>query len=236
MGVKLKRQKRRNLLVSILYRLIKIPLSSKTKLKLFLDLEWIFSRLCNDVSMTYYENSTHPWRRQSNSFLLNKLSLDFRVLDLGCAQGNFSKVIAGKAALTVGVDYKSDLILAAKAKYEGAKLKFVCSDAREFLMNSTEKFDVLVLSHIIEHLDEPEKLIDEFKSFFDYVYIEVPDFDASLLNHYRSDLGLELVYNDVDHVFEYDRHEIEKLITSCKLQVLDSEYMLGVQRYWCKVC
>ena len=46
MGVTFKRKKKKNLLLSLIYRLNKIPiLSKKKKFELLLNLEWIFERL-----------------------------------------------------------------------------------------------------------------------------------------------------------------------------------------------
>ena len=235
MGIKVKREKPRHLLVSILYRLLKLPLSDKAKFKLFLDLEWVLARLANELSMHFYKPNEHPWRRQDNEFILSFIKPEYKILDLGCAKGDLTHIIADKAALTVGVDRTNELVDIAKQKYENEKLRFVCMDAIDFLQKTEERFDVLILSHVLEHIDEPEDFLKRFKDFFNYIYIEVPDFDSNLLHHYRKDLDLQLNYNDADHVSEFDRYELFKIFKKCDLRVLRSDYIFGVQRYWCEV-
>lgn len=42
---------------------------------------------------------------------------------------------------------------------------------------SEESFQVLILSHILEHVEKPEVLLKFGRDNFDKIYIEVPDFN-----------------------------------------------------------
>lgn len=235
MGVKLKREKPRRLFQSVIYRFIKLPLSKKTKLKLFLDLEWMFNRLSNEISFNIYEHHKHPWKIQASAFILDFIEPEHNVLDLGCGNGEIAYLIAGKAKKVVGIDHNQVKLNGAQKNYSRENLSFLCMDVIEYLKNTDETFDVLILSHILEHIDEPEDFLEKFKGFFRYIYIEVPDFDATILNHYRQDFDLELIHTDNDHVREFDRYELQELFGQCRLKVLRSEYILGIQRFWCEV-
>lgn len=234
MGIKLQREKKRLLITSGFYRMIKLPLSSNQKLKLFLNLEWIFSRLAHEMSYKVYSPQTHPIRNSAKKFLLDCLDEQQSVLDLGCNEGDISNIIAEKARIVVGIDHDEQSIKAANGKYKRSNLTFVHADARTYLKTS-DKFDVLILSHILEHLDAPKDFLQSFKDYFEYIYIEVPDFDKDVANHYRKDLNMELIYSDNDHVSEFDRHELKEITDSCNLEILREEHIFGVQRYWCKV-
>ncbi|MCY7346385.1 MAG: class I SAM-dependent methyltransferase [Pyrinomonadaceae bacterium] len=234
MGIKLQREKKRLLITSIFYRMIKLPLSSNKKLKLFLNLEWIFSRLAHEMSFKIYSPQTHPIRNYAKKFLLDVLDEQQSVLDLGCGSGDVSNIIAEKARTVVGIDHNEESLKIASDKYKRSNLTFIHEDARTYLKTS-DKFDVLILSHILEHLDDPKDFLQTFKDYFEYVYIEVPDFDRDVANHYRKDLNMELIYSDNDHVSEFDRYELKDLINLCNLEILREEYIFGVQRYWCKV-
>ncbi len=54
MGIRIERKKPRHLLASVLYRLLRAPVSERTKFRLFLDLEWIFNRLSQEQSHKIY--------------------------------------------------------------------------------------------------------------------------------------------------------------------------------------
>ena len=92
---------------------------------------------------------------------------------------------------------------------------------------------VLVLSHVLEHLDEPEAFLTQFSARFGFVYIEVPDFEGSAHNLLREQFGLELSYADADHISEFGRAELENLAQAAGLRIVDVERIHGVQRLWC---
>tara|TARA_B110000971_G_C20036236_1_gene514395 strand:+ start:196 stop:906 length:711 start_codon:yes stop_codon:yes gene_type:complete len=235
MGVKLKRLKRRNLLLSIIYRLSNLVFSnSKNRLKLFTDLEWIFNRLSHEESFKYYSDENHPLRVFSINYILNKIKSKDIVIDIGCKYGEIANNLAVKAQKVIAIDYDSRAIEIAKRKFQKFNLEFVCEDAYEYLGKQNEHYDVLILSHLLEHLDEPEKFLNNFKQFFKRIYIELPDFDNSYLNHYRKDIKAELIYSDSDHIYEFDRAELTRLIEDCGLKITSSEYRFGVQRVWCE--
>ncbi|RYF96623.1 MAG: class I SAM-dependent methyltransferase, partial [Chitinophagaceae bacterium] len=209
MGVKLARKKPRILWASLFYRVHKLlPLSSKAKFKLYLNMAWWFERLSHEMSFRYYNAQNHPLRIHPRKFLQRHLNKDFTVLDLGCHSGDITVMAAEVSKKVVGIDYNAGAIEQAKATYKRDNLTFIAGEAFEFLSKNEEKFDVLILSHILEHLDNPQSFLDTFKGFFRYIYIELPDFDKSYHNHYRKDLNLQLVYTDDDHVSEFDRDEL----------------------------
>ncbi|MCS7005438.1 MAG: class I SAM-dependent methyltransferase [Cytophagales bacterium] len=236
MGVKISRKKKRVWLLSVIYRLQKLlPISKELKFKLFLNLEWIFDRLSHELSFSFYTPLEHPFRHYTQLFLLKNIDASYSVLDLGCKAGEITYLLASKAKEVVGIDYDKDAIQLAQSLYKKENLKFYAVEGYEFLKNNTISFDVLVLSHVLEHLDEPEEFLNRFKGFFKYIYIEVPDFEKNYLNLYRKKMNLSLLYTDEDHVSEFDREELRSLLKKCNLQVLEEEYRFGVQRLWCKV-
>lgn len=235
MGIKLPRKKSRIIWVAMLYRLQKIlPLSNKSKFKLFLNLEWIFERLSHETSFKNFTYENHPVRQFSKPFILSNISETSCVLDLGCATGEISNIIAEKAKKIVGIDYDKNAIEIAQKKWQRPNLTFYNREALEFLNNSPDKFDTLVLSHILEHLDNPKEFLAKFKSYFQYIYIELPDFEKNYFNYYRKALNLKLIYTDVDHVSEFDRDELKSMVNECGMEVIKEEYRFGLLKIWCR--
>jgi SAM-dependent methyltransferase len=233
MGIRLKREKQRTLIGSIVYRLGRLPISDKRKLKLFLNLEWIFDRLVHETSYSYYPPEKHPSREKGIGFITDFIEKDYSVLDLGCSRGEITRRIAEKAKHVVGVDISRESIDKANLNTKD-NLQYYCMDARQYLEESNGNFDVLILSHILEHLDEPKQFLAYYKEHFRFIYVEVPDFDRSIFNHFRKELELPLIYSDPDHVNEFDRQELRELIGECGLEIERAEYIFGVQRYWCR--
>lgn len=212
-----------------------LPFSQKRKLALFLDLEWLFWRFAQETSFAFFKDKEHPFRAKAIEYVLPLISKEMNVLDLGCGKGILTNAISQKANYTVGVDYSDENITYAKNTYTSDKMKFVKGDALDYLKESDEKFDVLILSHILEHLDEPKAFIEMFKDFFDYIYIELPDFERDYINEYRKILNSELIYSDADHITEFDRDDLLSMLKHNGVVPIRSEYRYGIQRHWCKV-
>ncbi len=230
MGLTLPRRKKRHWLLSIAYRVHRLmPLSGGRKLDLYLDLAWIATRLAHETSFGVFDEHNHPCRRIN--FLLDGIVRGERVLDLGCAQGVIANMLAQRGAEVVGVDHDAKQIEQAKARYPD--VQFVTGDARDYLRDA-DRFDVLVLSHILEHLDDPRQFMREIATHFERIYIEVPDFEASYLNEMRLARSRALNYQDNDHVSEFDRRELKQLLCDADVTVTAECYSHGVMRFWCE--
>jgi SAM-dependent methyltransferase len=236
MGIKVKRKKPRMFWASLMYRLHKIlPLSGRTKNKLYLNMAWMFDRLSSEMSYKKYAVENHPVRIFQKQFIQKHIEESYTVLDLGCSAGEITNMIAEKARKVIGIDYSKSDIERAKTNHQKSNLAFYHGEALEFLTNNKENFDVLILAHILEHLDNPREFMNAFKNYFRFIYIELPDFDKSFLNHYRKDLNMKLNYTDDDHVSEFDRDELENLLAECHIEIVESVYKFGIQQLWCKV-
>lgn len=237
MGLKLDRNKPRSLLLSFTYRLTRLKiLSVKQRLKLYSELEWIFNRLTHEESFRYYKNEEHPIRKGTMNFIVKYLDMKFNVIDIGTNEGDLSFLILPYVNTITGIDHNPELISRANQKYGHCpSLTFVQQDANSFLKNNNEEFDVLILSHILEHIDNPSSFIEEIKHYFKFIYIELPDIEYSNSNQYRVDTGSKLIYSDTDHVSEFDRKELTEILEKSNLEIIGCEYKHAVQRYWCKV-
>jgi len=236
MSIYFQRRKKKKILLSILYRLSNIPfISSKYKLRFFLNLEWIFNRLAHEYSFKVYPSLNHPIREYSADFLLKYVESDTTVLDLGCDMGENSFILSKKAKKVIAIDKNDIAIKLAREKYSNNNLEFLLIEAREYLKQTNIEFDVLVLSHILEHIDEPKEFVNMFKKYFKRIYIELPDFNSSYLNISRKRLEMDMVYSDDDHLVEYDRIDFKQLLEDCGLSIIEEQFIFGVQKYWCKV-
>lgn len=81
-----------------------------------------------------------------------------RLLDLGCGDGRHLAQLCAKFGHVTGVDYSSSLleIAAQRIATSGGKANLVEADVAEF--RSEEPFDVLLLSGIIQYLDDEQLL------------------------------------------------------------------------------
>ncbi len=124
------------------------------------------------------------------------------VLDVGCGDGRWARWLADRASRIVGIDRDPDAIAWARRNTHAANVEFRVGDARELIARPDEVFDIALLVHVLEHIDEPVKFLGELHAVARNVAIEVPDFESDLLNFVRLDLD-QPFSSDADHVREY---------------------------------
>ncbi len=234
MKLRFDRKKPRHLLLSVWYRLARLPFAStKGKVRFFLDLNWITWRLAMEQTENMVGFGEGSMRRKNLEFLLARVKPGDRVLDLGCKYGEISGLVAEKAGRVIAVDHDASALEKARAAHAAKNLEFIHADAFDVLQRESGPMDVVVLSHILEHLEEPGEMLTRLRAHVKHCYIELPDLDASYLNHYRHLAAAKLQYTDNDHIWEFDRDSLHEVIEGAGWRVLDSEYRYGVQKHWC---
>lgn len=86
-----------------------------------------------------------------------------KVLEMGCASGEMTKELATQFA-DLHVVEGSPLLIEEARNYVGhAKVQYHCSLFEEF--QPTQKFDDIILSHVIEHLEQPANVLRKASSW-----------------------------------------------------------------------
>jgi SAM-dependent methyltransferase len=86
------------------------------------------------------------------------------VLDAGCGEGNLSDLVAGVGCTVFGQDLSEPNVRAARARAasRNARAAFLQGDL-ELLPFADDSFDVVVSSHVIEHLPNPAAGLHELR-------------------------------------------------------------------------
>jgi 2-polyprenyl-3-methyl-5-hydroxy-6-metoxy-1,4-benzoquinol methylase len=108
------------------------------------------------------------------------------VLDLGCLEGFAGLTVANltpSVRRLVGVDLSKEGIDIANSRKNlvKANAEFIQGTIEEFLATTKEKFDMIMLFEVIEHVKDPKELldlIDGVKTKDGIVLISTPDFKA----------------------------------------------------------
>ena len=237
MGIEISRAKRVPSIVRLAYLLNRIPRhSNKSRLGLLLDLEWIFSHLCHEASFTAFSGSEHPLRIVTRDLLLRVFPARAQVLDLGCGSGDLLAILGEISADVVGVDHSAEQVDLARlhlAEKGLDNVRVFVTDGVKYLQGVGAPVDVVVLSHILEHLEDPSAILRDVAELCSFVYVEVPDFESQTSNEFRRLLGRPLIFSDLDHIWEFDRREITELLEGAGLMVLETDHRLGMLRLWC---
>ena len=88
-----------------------------------------------------------------------------KVLDVGCSQGTLARLLAASGKIVLGVDVSPDAISYAEGKnselddFSRGRLRFEVANFLEF--KSEERFDVVVMGEILEHLSCPAAFVEK---------------------------------------------------------------------------
>ena len=83
-----------------------------------------------------------------------------RVVDMACGEGYGSNVLAGTAASVVGVDANPEAHEHARLRYVRPQLRF----ERDLVESFAEPCDAVVFLQTIEHVQDPDAILEHFKS------------------------------------------------------------------------
>ena len=219
-----KRQKQYSVFTSLAYRgtaIGKKIFGRKTLLPLFLNSSRLFWRLAFELSGELYGDSFHAQVRVLSEDVLKKwIPKDGSVIDIGCGYGRWCRVAAKYAQRVVGVDYDQTVIEAARERTKAENVEYLVGDVSKELKG--QKFDLALLSHVIEHIEESDSLLREVKNIADKIIVEVPDFSSDSLNWVRLKHGFPF-YSDGDHVQEYTLETLQNQLERTGWKVLHHE-------------
>lgn len=108
-----------------------------------------------------------------------------KVLDIGCATGVFGKLLKDKYNCCVtGIEINKRICKIAENNID----KVICCNVETNFPEIKDKFDIIILADILEHLKNPENLLNNIKNLLNsngYIIISVPN-----VSHYSVVMNL----------------------------------------------
>ncbi|MCX6704290.1 MAG: class I SAM-dependent methyltransferase, partial [Candidatus Woesebacteria bacterium] len=120
---------------------------------------WYFESIRVDIFQRFW----HKRRFEEVSAVIEPVK--GKILDIGCNDGTFSKVIFDKSGANqlVGMDVVEKTIDWAKNHWgKTGKMKFIVADAHKLPFES-ETFDAVFALEVLEHVIDPAKVLNEIK-------------------------------------------------------------------------
>ena len=177
----------------------------------------------NDRSLTFGKGE-HPKHRLTayHDFFIERVKESNSVLDIGCGYGAVARSIA-KAhpnCLVLGVDIDAERLKQAINSKGYPNLRYVLADATTDL--PAEKWDVVVLSNVLEHIHDRVGFLRAIKEKVDpkKFLIRVPHFERDWQLAMRKELGI-YYFSDPDHKIEHTIEEFESEILKAGLSIVD---------------
>lgn len=110
-----------------------------------------------------------------------KPSVGKRVMEIGSAEGGVLKAFIETDCICMGVELSQARVDLAnefqKESIDEGKVSFVCKDIHDFDMSDEEKFDLIILKDVIEHIHDQEKFMKRVEDFLKpngYIFFGFP--------------------------------------------------------------
>ena len=110
----------------------------------------------------YLNNETDFWTVNKNKVFLKLLSHKNNVLEVGCGKGTFLRELAQRGVSCEGIDFSKEMIDGAKKFCQGYPVTLHYGDFTTY--NFVEKYDCVILSAIIEHIEDDEAFMKKVTS------------------------------------------------------------------------
>ena len=174
----------------------------------------------------------HPKHRimDYHRFFVDNIEDGTSVLDIGCGNGAVDYSVAQKAKKVIGIDINKNSILLASKKFSKENIEYIHGDALKY--NFNEKFDYIILSNVLEHIQNRIPFLNNVKNFGKYFLIRVPMINRSWLSLYKKEIGVEYRL-DQTHYIEYTYESFKKELEAADLKILSNSIQFG--EIWAKI-
>jgi len=138
-----------------------------------------------------------------------------KVLDIGCATGNFLRLLKSQGWQVLGIE--PHLEYARYAEDQGLDIFAGTLDETDF---ADEYFDTVTLFHILEHLDNPLDSLQKIKRWLvpgGLCFIEVPNLNISRLNMGKAFYQAQFQEN---HNYIFSRHALQGIIEKAGFKIV----------------
>jgi len=156
--------------------------------------------------------------------LINKFSGNKRLLDVGCGTGHFISYCQQCKWQVSGVEPNASARNMARQNSQ-------CTIYADITSIQGQKFDVITLWHVLEHLPDLDKTITSLKKLLEpkgIIIVAVPNYTA-----YEEKVFLEYwaAYDVPRHLYHFNKMAMDKLTTKHGLKI-EKEYPMWLDSYY----
>ena len=162
---------------------------------------------------------THEDDLRRKFLVQNFLKENYKILDFGCGNGGFLNLL--EKGNKFGVELNKEMIkILEKEKFS------VRNDINKF----EEKFDLICMFHVLEHLDRPIEILKNIRKRMkenSTLIVEVPHANDALIKRYTCEKFKQFTFWS-EHLILYTKETLEKIL---KLAGFENIKIRGEQRY-----
>ena len=174
----------------------------------------------NNIKNKLFETAKSKMRyaRSLSQFNFIKQTIDLKnkdICEIGAFDGLLLSLFKKNNNNVFGYELNDDARVYAKKKYD--------IDLKENFLESKSKYDIIILSHVIEHFREPKEILIKIKSMLKengFIYIEVPN--SPMPN--ECSYNMLMRYLNTEHIVNFNMDNLIKFAESVDLKIVRSEY------------
>lgn len=174
----------------------------------------------NNIKNKLFETAKSKMRyaRSLSQFNYIKQTIDLKnkdICEIGAFDGLLLSLFKKNNNNVFGYELNDDARVYAKKKYD--------IDLKENFLESKSKYDIIILSHVIEHFREPKEILIKIKSMLKengFIYIEVPN--SPMPN--ECSYNMLMRYLNTEHIVNFNMDNLIKFAGSADLKIVRSEY------------
>lgn len=183
------------------------------------------------IGIEYYKlfgvRQTKDYYRHIYESIKEYINFESNILDCGCGMGDFCVYLKDLGYKNVlGTDPSSRSIDNAKEK----GVECIVADAFSKNQSFSEKFDLIIFSHVVEHILDSDIAIENIKTMLKpggVIYMEVPD-----AKKYCDVKCTPYFFFTYEHLTHYTMNSFENMAGAFGLELLNSEVYLKCESYY----
>ena len=182
----------------------------------------------NNIKNKLFETAKSKMRyaRSLSQFNFIKKHIDFhnkKVCEIGAFDGLLLNIFKKNGCDVYGYELNDNARLYAKNKYD--------IDLKPNFLESEEKYDIIMLSHVIEHFKNPFDVLIKIKNMLKdngYLYIEVPKSP----NKNQCSYDILMRYLSTEHIVNFNIENLKMFVKKADLNIIECQYSnYSVSRY-----
>lgn len=175
------------------------------------------------------ENGKHPKHRlmHHQQYFFEHINNNMDILDIGCGKGVLSLALGKHVKSIVGLelDYtKLNVAEKRRARQDSDNVFFLVGNAFHIPFNGA--FDAIVLSNVLEHLENREEFLTQLSIIAPMMLLRVPMIDRDWITLYKKELGLPYLLDNT-HCIEYTHNELKQELKSGGWKIKDAYNAFG---------
>jgi methionine biosynthesis protein MetW len=189
---------------------------------MFSKIKSLVKYLSSPMPLSDYDGYDEYWEKRTqdaNSPPLKRVKLvanfiepNSTILDIGCGNGQLIEYITknSRPKKIIGIDIASETVTSLKSDgYEAYCLDITSSEFFEFMKG--RNFDYIIITEVLEHIHEPEKVMQLIKNSFNkYVIVSIPN-SGYWINRLRLLFGkfpvVVIIYHVKEHIRFWTHHD-----------------------------